>query len=810
KSDVQVAQQVREKKAYILYHHMNGELENLYQLFMASSLVEVDVLRGVRPEVIKKAIGEFLICCPVYRYYGSMFPLGEGEEKQVGLLLEEIQKKNPRLVKGVELLKSVFLQNPHRGDHEYNQLVSHFYLRCMQFSGPLMAKGVEDTLMYTYNRFIAHNEVGDDPAAFGISISEFHQRMTDRSEQWPLSINATSTHDTKRGEDVRARLQVLSALPDEWRSKVREWMQLNRPLKQNGVPDVNDEYFIYQSLIGTYPMPGEGEDAFFSRFKTYLQKAVREAKINSNWSSPNEGYENALGAFTEKLLNKETAFWKSFSAFHYKVSEHGILNSLAQLLLKFACPGVPDTYQGTELWDLSFVDPDNRRAVDYGKRIRWLEEIGKVEDQKRLFERLWQERFSGKIKLWMTHRLLGERNAEPDVFGYGDYIPLPVDGAYKEHVLAFARRLNGIAYVIAVPLHTAGLLEKERKTIFELDWKDTKIQLPFPPIDAHNVLGREAIKSDKTIPVKDLFKDFPFALCKCKVAAKKRGAGSLVHITSLPSPFGIGDLGPEARSFADFLYRTYQKYWQLLPLSPVEEGQGYSPYSSTSSKAGNILLVSPELLVEEGWLDERTLDDYRLPNHGKVDYAKAEMVKQELLDNAWKKFRQVGNDTQHRAFINFCEAESEWLDDFALYMVLKKLHRNRPWYEWQAGYKDRDEKVLHEITQTHPEEIRKIKWGQFVFFKQWGALKTYCNRRGIQLIGDLPFYISYDAADVWSHRAIFKLDRQGNRLAMAGVPPDAFSEDGQLWGMPVFNWDILKDQNYDWWVKRLQKNRELF
>lgn len=810
RSDMPVSQQIREKKADILYHHMNGELENLHHVFMSSSLAEDDVLNAVPPDVIRKTIGAFLICCPVYRFYGNAFPLRGEEEMQVGSLLETIQHTYPQLAKGVELLKTVFLQNPHRRDSEYNRKVSHFYQRCMQFSGPLMAKGVEDTLMYTYNRFITHNEVGDSPDAFGMTIDDFHQRMTERSERCPLSINTTSTHDTKRGEDMRARLQVLSDRPQEWISKVKEWMQLNGSSRKDGVPDVNEEYFIYQSLTGAYPMPGEREDNFLSRFTAYLQKALREAKIHSSWSDPDLEYEKALTAFAAQLLNRKTAFWKSFSAFHYRVSDFGILNSLTQLLLKFACPGVPDTYQGTELWDLSLVDPDNRRPVDYAKRFQWLEEMERVENEKQLFQQLWRERFSGKIKLWLTHRLLRERNTEPDLFSHGEYIPLPAEGVYKENILGFARRLKDMAYVIAVPLHTAGLLEEEQKTVFELDWKDTRITIPFAVLNAKDVFAQEVITGVKAIPVKDLFKDFPFALWKCEVAAQKRGAGTLVHITSLPSPFGIGDVGPAARSFADFLYRTNQKYWQLLPLSPVAQGQGYSPYSSTSSMAGNTLLISPELLEGEGWLDGKTADSFRQPNNGKVDYAKAEAVKRQLLGTAWEKFLLSANDGQQKAFKDFCQAETEWLDDYSLYMVLKQLHGNSPWYEWPPAYKDREEKALEKITRSHSVEMEKIKWGQFVFFEQWEALKNYCNSKDIQLIGDLPFYVSYDSADVWAHRRIFKLDEQGHRLAMAGVPPDAFSEDGQLWGMPVFNWEILKDQHYRWWVKRLQKNTALF
>ncbi len=368
----------------------------------------------------------------------------------------------------------------------------------MQFSGPLMAKGVEDTLMYTFNRFIAHNEVGDAPGAFGISVPAFHKKMQERLEHGPLSMNATATHDTKRGEDVRARLNVLSDLPEEWMEKLREWMALNKDLKENGVPGVNDEYFMYQSLIGAYPMPGEDEEDFLNRFKDYLQKAVREAKTNSNWAAPNEEYEKGIKAFAEKLLKKDGAFWKSFVPFHKLISSHGIINSLAQVLLKFTCPGVPDTYQGTELWDLSFVDPDNRRAVDYPKRIQWLDEFQNNEDRPALLKQLWKHRFNGKIKLWLVHQLLQERKAQADLFAYGDYIPLQVEGTYKEHVLAFARKLGKTIYIVALPLHTASLSKEQNKPIENWVWKDTQIKLPWTLTAAQHVLENRPVQG-KTI-----------------------------------------------------------------------------------------------------------------------------------------------------------------------------------------------------------------------------------------------------------------------------------------------------------------------
>lgn len=328
-----VETQIEEKKAYILHNYMQGELDNLTRLYKECELAE-----GIGDDGIKKLIADYLISCPVYRFYDDEVPLMDRDKGKSG---DGIRK---------------------------------FYNRCMQFTGPLMAKGVEDTLMYTYNRFIGHNEVGDSPETFGYSIEKFHELMIHRHQHWPLSMNGTSTHDTKRGEDVRARLNALSCFYSEWIEAVHSWMKENNSLKTNGLPDKNDEYFIYQTLIGSHPIPDDNKEieAYPERLKEYFQKALREAKVNSNWAEPNTEYEEACINFANKLLAKDSSFNKLFQPLFEKVCYYGMINSVAQLVLKFTCPGVPDIYQGTELWDLSLVDPDNRRPVDYDKRLKIL------------------------------------------------------------------------------------------------------------------------------------------------------------------------------------------------------------------------------------------------------------------------------------------------------------------------------------------------------------------------------------------------------------------------------------------------------
>ncbi|MFL5811124.1 MAG: malto-oligosyltrehalose synthase, partial [Flavisolibacter sp.] len=591
KNKESIHEQLRDKKSYILYNHMAGELENLYQLFRESNLAEKRSFASVRPDELKETIGEFLIQCPVYRYYASSFPLGEAEASAVANILDRVRRSNSHLRRAVDILVNVFLKKPLEGHEEVNQKIAHFYQRCMQFTGPLMAKGVEDTLMYTYQRFIGHNEVGDSPESFGMSIDAFHQAMIERQNKWPLSLNATSTHDTKRGEDVRARLNVLTDLPEEWLNQVKEWQKLNAQGKIDA-PDANDEYFIYQTIAGAFPMPGEDEDNFANRLDEYLQKALREAKTHSNWTTPNEAYESAAKTFARNLLDPNNPFRQSFDEFQKKIVDHGIVNSLAQVVLKFTCPGIPDVYQGCELWDLSLVDPDNRRPVDYEKRSAWLQEIENHAD----LERLWKERFSGKIKLWIVHHLFQLRQQQPDLFSSGEYIPLKTEGIYKDHVIAFARRSRQTIIVVAVPLHAAIICKEQGTDIKSIDWKDTIIQLPDgASAEWQHLLIDATDTHKKNFSAAHLFKKIPVAILKSQRVVNERGAGILAHISSLPSPFGIGDMGPEAKAFADFLSRSRQKYWQLLPLNPIEAGQGHSPYSSISSRAGNILFISPEV-----------------------------------------------------------------------------------------------------------------------------------------------------------------------------------------------------------------------
>ncbi|MGK7392331.1 MAG: malto-oligosyltrehalose synthase [Candidatus Cyclobacteriaceae bacterium M2_1C_046] len=803
-----VEERIREKKKNILNNRLAGDLDNLHQLLLDSDLINMP---KIEKKDLKAVISEFLIECPVYRFYGNKIPLGIQEQVELEQIFTRIRDKNPQLEEPANLLEKALLHDHLKKDNEFKQRAIHFYQRLMQYTGPVMAKGVEDTLMYTYSRFIGHNDVGDNPSSMGIPIEEFQEKMIERHETWPLTMNTTSTHDTKRGEDVRMRLNIITDLKDKWVEKVEEWRKMNEDLKENNTPDNNDEYFLYQTILGAYPMPGQNEDNFPQRFKDYITKALREAKRHSNWTEPDEKYEKGTKKFAAALLDKESQFWKSFKDFHKEVSHYGVINSLSQVILKYTCPGVPDLYQGCELYDLSLVDPDNRRPVDYDLRDKFLKEISSYISSydKAFVDTLWQEKFNGQIKLWLTHLLLDLRKHHPKLFEKGDYIPLQVKGKHKQHVMAFARKKGETTVTVIIPLNIASLAQEQNATVEDIEWGNTRVEFQEDkPHKWHNMLTKVDTRLEGDAYIQDLFKPLPLCILKSEPALKEeRSAGILMHITSLPSSFGAGDMGPEAYKFADFLERCNQRYWQILPLNPTEGGAGHSPYSSHASMAGNILLISPEMLIKDNLLDEQDLKSYEIPSTDTADFGHTEKVKRELLEKSYNNRHRSSLDEE---YIQFLQEESHWVHDYGLYMTLKAKHNYAAWFQWPEEYKNRNEDTLNEFREQNKEAIDKIRWYQFIFIRQWKKLKTYCNEKDIMLFGDLPFYISHDSVDVWSHPDIFKIDEDGKMTGVAGVPPDYFNENGQLWGMPVFRWNILKKQKYNWWVKRIQKNVQLY
>ena len=507
---------VYEKKKFILLERMHGDLDNLTHLFFELSLD----LQPVTPEDVEAVLTEFLVLCPVYKIYPESFPLKGRNKQLLSSIFEDVRQRVPQLGVVIGFFESLFsMELPEAAGRKPE--IEFFFRRCMQFTGPVMAKGVEDTSFYTYGKFIAHNEVGDSPEHFGISLSDFHARIRERFKYYPLTMNATATHDTKRGEDSRARLLVLSDLPDQWKQAVSEWKELNAGQKPevNGqsLPFLKDEYFIYQSLTGAYPLDPEEEKDFPDRFMAFITKALREAKENSSWFSPNEEYERATLRFIRSLLHPDMNFLPVFRKFLFCLTDFGIINSICQLMLKHTCPGVPDTYQGCELWDFSMVDPDNRRPVDYEKRDRWLTEIKEsVLSRDDLFRKLWEERLNGKIKLAVTAFLLEERKRYPHVFQYGKYIPLSVTGKYKDQVLAFLRQHEQINYLVVLPVHLAAVLPDAEK-LSSFDWKDTSIDLPsgLPREWEHLFSGINKTGFGAKVLLRDIFTSYmPFSILR--------------------------------------------------------------------------------------------------------------------------------------------------------------------------------------------------------------------------------------------------------------------------------------------------------
>jgi len=288
-----------------------------------------------------------------------------------------------------------------------------------------------------------------------------------------------------------------------------------------------------------------------------------------------------------------------------------------------------------------------------------------------------------------------------------------------------------------------------------------------------------------------------------------RRSGILLHVTSLPSRFGIGDLGPEAYRFADFLQRSGQRLWQILPLVPTETLMGNSPYSSTSAFAGNPLLISPERMVEEGFLGKGDLSQSPRFPAGCVDFRLVTTYREKILGEAWRGFSACTGSLRDDYEV-FCRAERHWLDEYALFRALKVISGGKAWTQWPGEFRDRRMKVLGMHVEEITPLIREEKFRQYLFYRQWRSLKEYCNVLGISIMGDLPCYVHHDSVDVWGNPSIFKLNEKGNPAFVAGVPPDYFSRTGQLWGNPVYDWQALKQRRYDWWVARIRHNLELF
>ncbi|MDT0676862.1 malto-oligosyltrehalose synthase [Autumnicola musiva] len=496
---------VYEKKLFILKERMGGELHNLMLYLKDENLLAEDL----EEKNTKEALCAFLAAFPIYRIYPKKFPLEKSELKIIDIAYNKALEKQSGLQKELSFIKSLLINEA--GKNTEKSL--YFLQRCQQFSGPLAAKGVEDTSFYIYNRLILHNEVGDSPDNFGISIEDFHRKMLEKQKDFPHALNGTATHDTKRGEDSRMRLAVLSEFPAEWFEKVKEWKEINKGLKTKNAPDDNEEYFIYQALIGAIPFGDYDKEEFLQRTTNYLQKVMREAKVNSNWSIPDEEHENAVFDFIKSIL-KNAQFCASFDSFQEKIAVLAVVKSCAQVLIKNTVPGVPDIYQGTELWDLSYVDPDNRRPVDYEKRNNYLREIKSTDPEEtgNYLQGLKQNFSDGKIKFYVLHKTIQNRKNSSELFENGEYLGLKISGGLEGKVIAFARRYQEEWSITVAPVKIKNLYAVGLKADDHL-LKESYLHLPdIAPQNWNNVFTAENIINDNKIPLEKLIGNFPVAL----------------------------------------------------------------------------------------------------------------------------------------------------------------------------------------------------------------------------------------------------------------------------------------------------------
>ena len=541
-----------------LYHRFVGDSSRvddvIYQskkLIMETALPsEVNVLTRMLEEIssrerrardftrnsLRDAIQEIIACFPVYRtYIDERGNVTDRDRQYIAEANARAKRRNQGTPPAIfDFVRDTLLLKDDRAGSasDARQRRLQFTLKFQQLTGPVMAKGLEDTTCYVFNRFVSLNEVGGTPKQFGVTVNEFHTGNRKRAEQWPFSLLATSTHDTKRSEDVRARLNVLSEMPKPWAEAVRRWRRANRAKKRvlsdgRSVPDANEEYLLYQTLVGTAPWPAELKKEprraeFAARIQQYMNKAVHEAKRNLSWVNSNPEYVSALEQFVERTLSgasrRQNPFWEDFAEFYPTVAYFGVFNSLAQTLIKITSPGVPDVYQGTELWDFSLVDPDNRRPVDFGLRQEAMQHLlaaGANGDLVGLCRDLLHKYHDGRIKMWLTMRALGMRAEHAAVFCSGSYVELATTGAKAEHVVAFARVLGDEAVLTAVPRLSYTLARgHEHPPIGDL-WADTEIVLPrrFPGLFANAFTGQIAASSPgHTLSCREIFSDFPVAL----------------------------------------------------------------------------------------------------------------------------------------------------------------------------------------------------------------------------------------------------------------------------------------------------------
>jgi len=474
-----VAAVVAEKKRLILRDVLGSDVNRLTDLFV--NICERHRRhRDYTRHELHEAVREFIACVPVYRTYvrAEAGVITDEDARIITAAIDAARTNRPDLDGELfDFCRDILLLRV-RG-----RLESELVMRVQQLTGPVMAKGVEDTAFYCFNRLVSLNEVGGEPGQFGLPVEPFHEACVDAQAHWPRSLLASSTHDTKRSEDVRARIHLLSEIPERWREAVTRWAAWNERHRRDDVPDKNAEYLLYQTLVGAWPCATE-------RAVAYMEKAAREAKVRTSWTDPNPVYDAGLRAFVERVMG-DAQFTADLRAFVEPLVEPGRITSLAQTLIKLTAPGVPDFYQGTELWDLSLVDPDNRRPVDYERRRRLLAEVATLTP-----EEMWRRIDEGIPKLWVIRQGLGAR--QRGLCGPEDsYRGIVPRGGKAEHIVAFARGERVVTVVPRLTIKLGG------------GWGDTTIELPEGRWQ--DALTGERVDGGE-VPVGRLLSRFPVAL----------------------------------------------------------------------------------------------------------------------------------------------------------------------------------------------------------------------------------------------------------------------------------------------------------
>ncbi|MBV9769735.1 MAG: malto-oligosyltrehalose synthase, partial [Bryobacterales bacterium] len=484
-------------------------------------------------ESLRDALREVLATFPVYRTYvrSDQSEVDSQDRRQVNIAIREAKLRNPAISESVfDFIQSVLLlEHPSGVDEAQRAKRKMFTMRFQQLSSPVMAKGVEDTAFYRYYPLASLNEVGGDPSRFGLSVNAFHRRNLIRRQLWPNTMNASSTHDTKRGEDVRARINVLSEAPGEWYRAIRTWRTLNRAAKavvdERPAPDANEEYLLYQTLVGTwplYPMNAEEHEAYVRRIDGYMQKALHEAKVHTSWINPNREYEQAVTKFVERVLDPspDNAFLQQLRQFQAPIAKAGMWNSIAQLLVKIASPGVPDFYQGNDIWAFDLVDPDNRRPVNYNTRRQMLKNLAEQakRDRVALVDRLRENPCDGAIKLYVTSEALRFRRSHRDLFSQASYAGLASEGNRARHVIAFGRATEHQTVIALSGRFFLKLCNSHRQPVGEV-WGNTSIALPkkisaqtLRDVFTGKTITAEQGKDGLCLSLREVFSHLPVAL----------------------------------------------------------------------------------------------------------------------------------------------------------------------------------------------------------------------------------------------------------------------------------------------------------